>query len=73
MADEKRQCCGRVAMKLNFHRTRPCEKPATVERDGKLYCASHDPEKPKRKRRSDKLKMAMFIASLKIKAKRRKK
>lgn len=37
------QCCRRVFSSGSF-RGHLCTKPATVERDGKFYCRTHDPE-----------------------------
>lgn len=36
-------CCKRIFTGLTF-RGHPCRKPAKIERDGKHYCAIHDPE-----------------------------
>lgn len=52
--EEKPRCCGRVPGEGkwgSFHMTQ-CKKNATVERDGKHYCKTHDPVA--RKERQDK-------------------
>ena len=42
--DRAHQCCGKVWMKISFARQRQCDRNGTVQREGKWYCASHDPE-----------------------------
>lgn len=45
---DRRQCSVKVYDVGGWH-SFPCEKPATVERDGVLYCTIHDPEYKKAK------------------------
>lgn len=47
MTDQKRQCSERVYRERDF--TSPCKVPASVERNGKMYCKRHDPEVVKTK------------------------
>ena len=39
-------CCGKTYDGWHYP---PCQREATVERDGKWYCPSHDPEAIKRR------------------------
>ena len=45
----KRQCSEMILTDSVWNPSRPCHKPATVERDRVWYCKTHDPEYIKEK------------------------
>lgn len=46
MSKEKMKCCARVyPAEMRFPSPRPCHRNASIERDGKWYCGTHDPVK----------------------------
>lgn len=45
----KKQCSEKVVDKDTL-RTRPCQSIVSVQRDGKWYCGTHDPEKKRNRR-----------------------
>ena len=56
------QCCVSVYPKgtgLRFVRPRPCQSAAKVEREGRWFCGTHDPEKVKARRGAERARWAM--------------
>jgi hypothetical protein len=70
------KCEAEVPYKLTFYRTRRCKRNATVTVDGKNYCSIHNPETVLKRNQKKaqhfedgrKLKLAMYIAELQMKA-----
>jgi hypothetical protein len=60
----QKACCERVWSKDRWPRQYDCQKRATVERDGKHYCGTHDPEAVKRRNAKAEAKCAVRIAEM---------